>query len=303
MRRNREVSRRYNVKPKHFGTCKQAQMTSSKNENPTPQRGHWPLPEDLETLHDSIIEYAVRVHGAATKKHERAPRGPLSHVALSTLHRSAIVIHRAVRTLCVAGWTPTSPIMIRTLLDVLASSYAVAFKIEDAEYMGFKFMCSSLIQAARNPDRSEAQRTNDKQQLDAMRQQLQRKDLERVDEFIKNYKPQLYWFQPEFKNPSKIIGLAKSDLLFMYRQFSGSAHGGFIGSLLFSDSPDTPDINAQEHPGRTRHAVLISSRLLLDISYIRGHVEEVTDENEYRHLVKTLILPFKPSVTRRTGSA
>jgi len=96
-------------------------MASGENKKPAPQQGHWPLPQDLETLHDSIIEFAVGVHAAATTKQEKAPRIPLSHVALSTLHRSAIVIHRAVRALCVAGWTPTSPIMIRALLDILAS--------------------------------------------------------------------------------------------------------------------------------------------------------------------------------------
>jgi hypothetical protein len=186
------------------------------------------------------------------------------------------------------------------LLDILASSYAVVFKFEDAEYMGFKFTWTSLIQAVRDPDRSEAQRKNDKEQLDALRQQLRGNDIERVDDLIKTYKPQLYWFRPEFKNPSEIIGLAKSDLLFMYRQFSGSAHGGFIGSLLFSDYPDTADINPQEHPVRSRQAVLISSWVLLNVSYIRGHFEGLTDENEYRHLLRTLILPQKAKVTRDT---
>jgi len=272
-------------------------MTSPDINPPTPTRGHWPLPEDLETLHESIIDYAVRLHHAATIKVLRTPKRIVSHAALSTLHRSAIVIHRAIRALCVAGWTPTAPIMIRTLLDILASSYAVAIKASDAEYMGFKFMCSSLIQAVANPDQSEAQRKSAREQLEALRQQFQGKDLERVDELIKSYSPQIYWFQPEFKSPIKIMGLAKSDLVFLYRQFSASAHGGFIGSLLFSDDPDAADINPKEHPVRSRHAVIISSRLLLDVSYIRGHFEDVTDEDEYRHLLKTLILPQRAKVT------
>jgi hypothetical protein len=79
----------------------------------------------------------------------------------------------------------------------------------------------------------------------------------------------------------------------MYRQFSGSTHGSFIGSVLFSDSPDAPSINPQENPGRMRNAIVASSRLLLDISFARGQFDRIADLTEYKEIVKTYVLPQK----------
>jgi hypothetical protein len=81
----------------------------------------------------------------------------------------------------------------------------------------------------------------------------------------------------------------------MYRQFSGSTHGGFIGTALFDDSPDMADINPQEYPRRGRSAV-VASRILLDISYLRGQFEGVADEAEYRKILTDQILPQKMKV-------
>jgi hypothetical protein len=92
--------------------------------------GPWTLPEDLATIHNVIIQYGVHIQETSAARHEKTGNGPLSHMALSHLHRIAIVNHRATRSLCEAGWTPTTPTMIRTLLDVLVSTYAVASKPE-----------------------------------------------------------------------------------------------------------------------------------------------------------------------------
>jgi len=93
---------------------------------------YWPLPDDLRKLHDEIIRYGLAVHGAADTKFAKERRVPLSYGALFTLHWNAIVIHRSVRTLCEAGWTPSTPILIRTLLDIVASCYAIVANYENA---------------------------------------------------------------------------------------------------------------------------------------------------------------------------
>src|SRR5258708_26184518 len=115
-------------------------------------KSYWPIPKDLDILHNLIIEYAVRIQAAAAAKQEKTAEGPISHSALFTLHRTAVVTHRSIRSLCETGWTQLSPILIRTLLDVLASSYAIVSKCKDTEYMAFKFICSYLIQAIGDPD-------------------------------------------------------------------------------------------------------------------------------------------------------
>jgi uncharacterized protein DUF5677 len=259
-------------------------------------KGYWQLPEDLETLHDEVIGHAVEIHHMATEKFKETSAGPLSQAALFALHWRAIVIHRSVRTLCQTGWTPTTPILIRTLLDIIASSYAVAAKPENAEYMGFKFLGSYLAQSLADADTSDSLREINRTQLEALRQGLRGEDIARADQFVKEYVPQPYWFRPEFHSPGAILKTAKNDLFFIYRQFSGSAHGGFLGSSLFDDSPDMADINPQEHPRRTRAAVVASSRILLDISYLRAQFEGVADEKRYKQILRDRVLPQKEKV-------
>lgn len=246
-------------------------LTSPKNL--MTKRSYWPLPEDLSVLHDAVIQYSVDVQTAAAAKHERQPDYPLSHGALFTLHWRAVVIHHAIRTLCVTGWTPVVPVLIRTLLDIMASCYAVVAKPEDAEYMGFKYMASFLVQALREGDLPPKVLEHDKEQLERLRAQTRGNDVDRVEQFIKDYKPQLYWYKPEFENPGAILKNASTDLYSIYGIFSSAVHGGFIGSSLFDDTPDVADINPQDHPRRTRMAIVMSSRLILEISYLRDRVE------------------------------
>jgi len=258
--------------------------------------GYWPLPDDLVKLHDEIINYGLEVHRTADIKFAQEHCFPLSYGALFTLHWNAIVIHRSIRALCEAGWTPSTPILIRTLLDIVASCYAIVVNQENAEYMSFKFMGSYLIQSVKDPDTADALRSENTKQLDTLRRQLQRKDAERADELVKNYKPQSYWYTPEFSGPGAILKQAKNDLQFMYRQFSGSSHGGFLGALLFDDSPDMAKINPEEHPRRRRSAVVAPSRLLLDISFLRGQFEGVATIDTYKAIVKELILPQRERI-------
>jgi hypothetical protein len=60
------------------------------------EKSYWPIPKDLGTLHDVIIAYAVRIQGVAAAKQEKTTEGPISHSALFTLHRIAIVNSQSV---------------------------------------------------------------------------------------------------------------------------------------------------------------------------------------------------------------
>jgi hypothetical protein len=160
-------------------------------------------------------------------------------------------------------------------------------------------MCSYLIQATMDPDTSEQLRAFDDEQLNKMRTELRGPDIERANKLIANYKLPSYWFQPEFSTPGGIIKQTMPQLFPMYRQFSGSTHGAFIGSLLFNDSPDAAHIEPQENPAGTRKAVVSSSRLLLDISWARGSFHNVADLTEYQYLLNTFVLPQKDKVANR----
>ena len=128
--------------------------------------GGWPIPGDLAKLHDAITAYAVRIQAAAAKKQEKTAEGPVSHSALFTLHRIAIVTHRATRSLCEMGWTQVTPTLIRTLLDVLANSYAIISKPEVSEYMAFKYMCVDLIKVMKDLETAEEVRKHNQLQVE-----------------------------------------------------------------------------------------------------------------------------------------
>src|ERR1700733_7616063 len=128
-------------------------------------KGYWLIPSDLATLHDVMIEYAVRVQTLAAKKLEKSAEDPISHSALFTLHRIGIVTHRSIHSVCECGWTQVSPILIRTLADVLVSSYVIVRKYEDAEYMAFKYMCTDWVRMMKDPDTSDDLRKDHQDKL------------------------------------------------------------------------------------------------------------------------------------------
>jgi hypothetical protein len=201
------------------------------------EKSHWPLPNDLQELHDAAVQYAVGVNTKAASQRETTARSPAAHGALFTLHRRAVVIHRAVRVLCITGWTPAAAILVRTLLDIIASTFAIVAKPEDSEYMGFKLMGSYLIQALKDPETPEDVRSLDLEQLNKLGAQLRGDCITRADHLIKDYKPQTYWYRPEYDNPGTILKSASPDLSWVYRILSGPVHGGFLGSGLFDDTP------------------------------------------------------------------
>lgn len=264
------------------------------------RKAYWPLPSDLERLHDAAIDYAVEINSSAATNRENSLDHPLSHGALFSLHWRAIVIHRAIRVLCVTGWTPVVPILIRTLLDIAASCYAIVATPENSEFMGFKYTASFLIQALKDGDLPPETLKNDQEQLDKLRDQAKGTDVVRVEQFIKEYKPQRFWYRPEYDGPSAILKTASTDLLYVYKIFSGAVHGGFLGSVVFDDTPDMADINAHDHPRRSRNAIVISSRLLLEISYLRDKFEGTSLENRYKQIMKELYMPQKEKVSTPT---
>ena len=183
--------------------------------------------------------------------------------------------------------------MIRTLLDILVSNYAVASKSENSEYMGFKYLAHSFIEAIFSPDSKADLVKANAMELDKVKSQLQPADVKRADELIETYRAKTppYWYWPEFPNPGTVIKQQMPRNWDLWHSFCGSTHGAFIESLMFSDSPDDAGIDPEQNPRKTRNAIVSSSRLLLDISFARGQFEGVADLSEYTNIFKTYILP------------
>ena len=254
--------------------------------------GYWMLSKDLAALHDLVIDYSVLVQEDAARKQEQKQSFPLTHSALFTMHRRAILIHRSIRTLCELGWTPVTPILLRTLLDILASCRAITADEKNSEYMGFKYLGTNLIQFLKDPAITPAHRKQNEEQIEKLLPALTSEDRERAKKYIAEFvKPQAYWYKPEYDSPATILSTASSDLQHAYRALSGSTHGGFIGSALFDDSPDTTYINPRDHPRGTRSAIVMSSRPLLEISYMRDIVEGLGHTEIYKSILFKHFLP------------
>src|ERR1022692_3753479 len=91
----------------------------------------FPLPPELTELHVDVLGYAsalqntIAVHGGCQT---------MASEALNALAFNAVLAHRGVRTLCEEGWTPLTPILNRTLIDIFANCIAVLNRPEQAEY-------------------------------------------------------------------------------------------------------------------------------------------------------------------------
>lgn len=256
--------------------------------------GPWLLPTDLEELHDAVIEFALAVNGRVDAQFEKdMSKGPLGYKALQRLHRTAIVTHRSVKSLCVAGWTATTPVVMRTLVDILVSVFAIGRNPQDAEFMGFRFMAHGLIEGMCDPDAEPAQQQRDAVLVDVLKSNLAGPDIKRADELIFSYKQKIppFWYWPEIPNPGTTIKQNMNRLWVLWHHFCGSSHGADIGSVLFADNPDSAGINPEENPRKTRMSTIISSRFLLDISHARAQSEGVPDEDEYKRIVKVYIKP------------
>jgi hypothetical protein len=144
-----------------------------------------------------------------------------------------------------------------------------------------------------------AQQQQNREQLENLLSALTPEDRSRAEQYIAGFtKPPAYWYNPEQASPAKILSTASPELQHAYRALSGSTHGGFIGSALFDDTPEAAQVNPREHPRRTQAAIVMSSRLLLDITYIRDVIEAIGSTDYYRHILNDLFLPLQASVGR-----
>ena len=238
-------------------------------------------------LHDGVIGYASAVQNAI------AARGGckgLSSEALNTLAYNAVLTHRSTRTLCEEGWTPVTPILNRTVLDIVANSYAIVSQGKDAEYMGFKYMSDFLRKFLTDKNISAEMQLDAEYELARLVNALPKSDIAKANLLINQPKPKVYFFQPEFASTKSILEASLHNIYDLFQVFSGVTHGGLVGKLLFDDDPTLEGIDPRKHPKNTRKAILASSRLLAEVCYIRDHWENKgTHDGLYKSIVAKII--------------
>jgi len=247
----------------------------------------WTIGIELQKLHSIVISYSVKVHDTAVHLEHSDPH--TSYHALANLHMRAVIIHRSIRDLCESGWTTVTGILLRTLLDIYVNCLAIAIVPEDADFMAFKFLLAFPLNRVNDSSLPKESREAHRKEIETEILRLPTKDTARATALHSDSTRKNYWYQPEYSSPSDLLKKTEGEMLFLYRTFSGSAHGGVVGLALFDDDPDTPNIDPKQHPRQTPLSIIASSRLLLEIAFLRDQ-SEGTGENAGYHFIKDEVL-------------
>jgi hypothetical protein len=245
------------------------------------------LEQELSELHDDAISYASAI------QNEIAAKGgckSLSSEAMNSLAYNAVLNHRSVRTLCEEGWAPVAPVLNRTLLDIAANSIAIVRDPTIADHMGFKYMSDFLRKYLEDGALSDEERFDAEYELARVVNALPKTEIGKANGVINEPKAKVYFFQPEFQTTRSILKTSPHNIYDLYKMFSGVTHGGLVGKLLFDDDPSVECIEPREHPKNMRRAITASSRLLLEICYIRDHWDNHgANDGRYQAIVSRII--------------
>jgi hypothetical protein len=243
----------------------------------------FPLSPDLATLHDDVLWYATALQNTIA---EHGGCQSMASEALNALAFNAALTHRGVRTLCEEGWTPLTPILNRTLLDIFVNSVAVVNRPELADYMGFKYISDFYRKWLTDPEITEPERASANAALEMFVNKLSEADQVRARALIQQGRPPTYWFQPEYNTTRELLDLSPHNIHAIYRLFSSVTHGGFSAKLVFNDDPAAEDIDPRQHPRNAARAIVASSRLLLELCYVRDHWDNLgVAEEAYNELL------------------
>jgi hypothetical protein len=179
------------------------------------------------------------------------------------------------------------------MLDLLVSVFALGRKPEDAELMGFRFMAHAAIEGMNDEHAEPHQQAGQALLIFYQKSLLSAKDEIRARATISSYavKAPPYWYWPDVPNPGSAIFQYMPQLFDLWKMLCGSSHGSDIGAVVFADDPNNLGISPEEHPRKTRIAIVANSRLLLDISHARAQLEGVSDEADYKRMVRDFIKP------------
>jgi len=101
------------------------------------------------------------------------------------------------------------------------------------------------------------------------------------------------WYKPEHNSITSIIAdYGGDEMSLVYGILSTAVHGYHFGMGMFKDNSDIITINPEENPIRSKLAIILSSRHLLEHFYIRDQNEKLGFGAEYKRLQEK-ILSFK----------
>ena len=200
-----------------------------------------------------------------------------------------LCLHRSVWCLCDGGWAFAAPVLIRTMMDLLISALAVAYRKNDREFMGFKYMYGFQKAGLADPRAPASARGDAQLDIANAMEQMSSDDQARAREFLRTRLGK-YWYNPEYKNPSDVLDKTRQtkQLKQLYVGLSSAAHAGFGGLREFRDNPRIIDSAPRNDRAAQNRALGLSTRLLLEFALLRAAVEFPSGHQNCRRLMSKL---------------
>jgi hypothetical protein len=239
----------------------------------------------LLRLHEDLIAFGSKVQGISNQRFEGSKHiGPLFFDFGMKIGWYVIVLHRAIRELCDSGWTPTTPLLLRAMLES-SVNYLTVIDNRKSSFMAFKYFAHDYFTPlldSQSKDTTKTKALSDiRHCISLIAVKEERREAECfVEELRKKGKPYTYWFQPRPNSLSECIdnvadSETKEGLRFVYKALSMSVHATHIGMVMFKDDPGNLYINPTMDPDRTTDALLISCKLLLEFLNCRCNFEKL----------------------------
>jgi hypothetical protein len=231
------------------------------------------IKKDFLGFHEKLIVFSSFLQNESSKKKPETTTNHLAVSALTRMHSDLICIHRAILTLCKDGWPFIVPVLVRTMLDIILSAAVIA-NADEPSYMGFKYFFLGFKQRLTESDVHEEEKTKIREELDRSLEILNDDAKEKARGWFYRGRLLTYWFSPEFARPNDVIeAYASPEIQWLYKKYSGSTHGGFIGLSLLRQESDRIDINPRQDKGATLIALSGSCRIVLEFFRLRNIFE------------------------------
>lgn len=242
-------------------------------------------------IHEELIPFSIEMQTKSSAKMTEGKHiGPNVYNVFFKIMAYAVTLHRAILSLCESGWTHITPILLRTIMECSGNCLAIVNN-EDPEYMAFKYLYHPYIQLWQDEEyplgKREKAKIDIEKGLEGLEDEARRK---RAKEYCDSRKIGIYWFQPEERGPSDIIKKYGSyELKFVYGVYSMTAHAGHFGIFGYKDNSDDIGIDASKNPEKTKSALISSSRLLLELLYIRNYYEKLGLDIWYKKILAEIL--------------
>ena len=254
-----------------------------------PTHSYLAADEELQHLCLKAFESLIRLNETAEAEHQAGKGGPLLHGALLSMTSDMLCLHRSVWCLCNGGWAFATPVLLRTMMDLIISTLAVTHREEDREYMGFKYMYGFQKEGLATLEAPTSVKEEARADIANAIQHLSADDQARAKAFLEA-KLETYWYSPEYRKPSDVLAKTGSNpvLKRVYALFSGAAHAGFAGLREFRDQPWIIDSAPRADKVSQNRALFLSARLLLEFAAMRANVEAPAAARLFGRLISEL---------------